>query len=67
VTMPVLVTKEVKDIILVMLPLGPLHGPANLTGIEACEEIFPGVPNVAVSIPSSPDHAAGSLSLRHSL
>ena len=48
VTMPVLVTKEVKDIILECFPLGPLHNPANLTGIEACEEIFPGVPNVAV-------------------
>ena len=48
VTMPVLVTKEVKDIILECFPLGPLHNPPNLTGIEACEEIFPGVPNVAV-------------------
>ena len=30
------------------IPLGPLHNPANLSGIEACEEIFAGVPNVAV-------------------
>ena len=30
------------------IPLGPLHNPANLTGIEAMEKLFPGVPNVAV-------------------
>ena len=29
-------------------PLGPLHNPANLAGIEVMEEIFPGLPNVAV-------------------
>lgn len=28
--------------------LGPLHNPANLGGIEACEQEFPGVPNIAV-------------------
>ena len=28
--------------------LGPLHNPANLAGIEACEELMPGKPNVAV-------------------
>lgn len=48
VTAPVAVTAEVKDIIRECIPLGPLHNPANLSGIEACEEIFPGVPNVAV-------------------
>ena len=29
-------------------PLGPLHNPANLMGIEACEAAMPGVPQVAV-------------------
>ncbi|MCL2401264.1 MAG: acetate kinase [Oscillospiraceae bacterium] len=29
-------------------PLGPLHIPANLTGIEACQTAMPGIPNVAV-------------------
>lgn len=29
-------------------PLAPLHNPANLTGIEVAEELFPGTPNVAV-------------------
>ena len=48
VTKPVRVTPEVKDIIRECFPLGPLHNPANLMGIEACEELFPGVPNVAV-------------------
>ena len=29
-------------------PLGPLHNPANLMGIEACEKIMPNKPQVAV-------------------
>ena len=29
-------------------PLGPLHNPANLMGIEACEAVMPGTPMVAV-------------------
>ena len=48
VTQPVLITPEVKNIIRECFPLGPLHNPANLTGIEACEKDFPGVPNVGV-------------------
>ena len=43
-----LVTEEVKQVIKDYIPLGPLHNPANLTGIEAMEKLFPGVPNVAV-------------------
>ena len=31
-----------------LVPFGPLHMPANLGGIEACQKIFKGVPNVAV-------------------
>ncbi|WP_274584185.1 acetate kinase [Neisseria leonii] len=30
------------------IPLAPLHNPANLTGIRAAQNIFPGLPNVAV-------------------
>jgi acetate kinase len=30
------------------IPLGPLHNPANLTGIKACQKAMPGVPQVAV-------------------
>ena len=31
-----------------LVKFGPLHMPANLGGIKACEKIFKGVPNVAV-------------------
>lgn len=44
----VLVTEDVKEIIRRYFPLGPLHNPANLAGIEVAEELFPGLPNVAV-------------------
>ncbi|SBV96047.1 Acetate kinase [uncultured Eubacteriales bacterium] len=30
------------------IPLAPLHNPANITGIKACESVMPGVPMVAV-------------------
>jgi len=30
------------------IPLGPLHNPANLMGIEACQKIMPTTPQVAV-------------------
>ncbi len=29
-------------------PLAPLHNPANIIGIQACEKVMPGVPMVAV-------------------
>ena len=45
---PILVNEDVKKVIRDCFVLGPLHNPANLGGIEACEEAFPGVPNVAV-------------------
>ncbi len=44
----ILVTDEVKATIRECFPLGPLHNPANLMGIEACQEAMPGLPNVAV-------------------
>lgn len=44
----VLVTEEVKQTVRDCFPLGPLHNPANLNGIESCEKIMPGVPQVAV-------------------
>ena len=37
-----------KGTIKALIPLAPLHNPANLMGIEACEKVLPGVPNVAV-------------------
>ena len=42
------VTEEVKEVIRECFDLGPLHNPANLMGIEACEAAMPGKPNVAV-------------------
>ena len=48
ITTPKLVNEEVKDVIREYIPLGPLHNPGNLAGIEACEAAIPGVPNVAV-------------------
>lgn len=43
-----IVTEEVKKVVAECADLGPLHNPANLMGIEACEELMPGVKNVAV-------------------
>ncbi len=43
-----IVTEEVKQVIRECFDLGPLHNPANLMGIEACEAAMPGKPNVAV-------------------
>ena len=42
------VTTEIKDIIRECATLAPLHNPPNLGGIEACERVFSGTPNVAV-------------------
>ena len=44
----VLVNDDVIAAIEECCELGPLHNPHNLTGIRACEEIFNGVPQVAV-------------------
>ena len=43
-----LVTEDVKKVVRDCFDLGPLHNPANLIGIEACEKAMPGKPNVAV-------------------
>ncbi len=47
-TQSVVVDEKIKDVIRECFPLGPLHNPANLIGIEACEKALPGTPNVAV-------------------
>lgn len=44
----IVVNDDVKRVIRECFDLGPLHNPANLMGIEACEETMPGTPNVAV-------------------
>ena len=44
----VVITEEVIQGIEACSELAPLHNPANLVGIHACEELMPGVPMVAV-------------------
>ena len=44
----VVVTPEVKAAIAECNDLAPLHNPANLIGIEACESLMPGTPQVVV-------------------
>ena len=42
------ITEDVKASIKSCADLAPLHNPANLDGVVACETVFPNVPNVAV-------------------
>ena len=44
----VVITDEVKKTIEECNDLAPLHNPANLIGINACQELMPGTPMVAV-------------------
>ena len=44
----VLITDEVMQAIEECNPLAPLHNPANIIGIKACQALMPGVPMVAV-------------------
>lgn len=44
----VLIDEKVKEAIRKCYSLSPLHNPANMTGIEACEKAMPGKPMVAV-------------------
>ena len=43
-----LITDEVVETIKELIPLGPLHNPANLQGIDACKAIMPNTPMVGV-------------------
>lgn len=47
-TQSVLIDDEVMKNLEELRPLGPLHMPANISGIKACQEVMPGVPQVAV-------------------
>ncbi len=42
------ITEEVCAAIERCIPLGPLHNPANLMGIRACQKVMPNTPQVAV-------------------
>ncbi|RGT70451.1 acetate kinase [Ruminococcus sp. AF18-22] len=44
----VVITEEVKNAVAECNELAPLHNPANLIGVEACEKLMPGTPMVAV-------------------
>ncbi|MFV0349202.1 MAG: acetate kinase [Halodesulfovibrio sp.] len=48
ITKSIKIDEWAKDVIREYFPLGPLHNPANLAGIEVAEELFPGVPSVGV-------------------
>ena len=43
-----IVTDEVIAAVEKCIPLGPLHNPANLMGIRACQAVMPNTPQVAV-------------------
>lgn len=45
---PVLVDNEVLDVLTECIELAPLHNPANILGIKICQQLMPGVPQVAV-------------------
>ncbi len=47
-TKSVIIDDEVKKGVEEVSPLAPLHNPANLIGVRACEAKLPGVPNVGV-------------------
>ncbi len=47
-TESVLITEENLKVMEELIPLGPLHMPANISGIKACQELFGNKPQVAV-------------------
>lgn len=47
-TQSAVINEKVIDAIKENIPLGPLHNPANLMGIEACKSVMPNTPMVAV-------------------
>lgn len=45
---PELILDPVVDMIRSLIPLAPLHNPANIDGIEVARELLPSIPHVAV-------------------
>ncbi len=43
-----IINDEVKAAVKECIPLAPLHNPANLIGVDACEKAMPGVPQAGV-------------------
>lgn len=58
---PVLVDDELIDKVTELVPLAPLHNPANLEGLQVARKLFPDLPQVAVFDTAFhqtlPDHA----------
>ena len=61
-TAPTIVTDEVVEAMRRLIPLAPLHNPANITGIEVTRRLRPDLPHVAVFDTAfhstMPEHAA---------
>ncbi|WIM67412.1 acetate kinase [Corynebacterium breve] len=47
-SVPELINDQVVEMIRDLIPLAPLHNPANIDGIEVAREILPNIPHVAV-------------------
>lgn len=45
---PTVMNQSSKDAVRKCFPWSPLHNPANLTGVEVCETLMPGIPQVGV-------------------
>ncbi|AIG64714.1 acetate kinase [Corynebacterium atypicum] len=45
---PELITDQILDMIRELIPLAPLHNPANISGIEVARAMLPDIPHVAV-------------------
>ena len=52
----VLVTEETMKGIEELVPLGPLHQPANIAGIKACQAVMPNKPNASIHIDTFHDY-----------
>ncbi|QGU01212.1 Acetate kinase [Corynebacterium kalinowskii] len=45
---PAVITDEILEMVRDLIPLAPLHNPANIVGIEVARELLPSIPHVAV-------------------
>lgn len=45
---PAVITDEILGMVRDLIPLAPLHNPANIVGIEVARELLPNIPHVAV-------------------
>lgn len=45
---PEIITDKVLNMVRELIPLAPLHNPANIQGVEVAQELLPGLPHVGV-------------------